>query len=337
MRVLVTGGAGYIGTHTCVALLQSNHEVLVIDNLSNSSLVAIDRIKLIANRSFEFIEGDIRDHALLLKIMKKFSPEAVIHFAGLKAVGESVHHPLQYYDVNVRGSLELLKAAEDVCCNLIIFSSSATVYGVPEYLPYDEDHPTVPTNPYGQSKLIVERVLQDWIKANNRRRAVCLRYFNPVGAHISGLIGEDPKNIPNNLMPFIVQTAAGRRAQLSIFGDDYDTRDGTGERDYIHVSDLANGHLLALEKHELLNHFQIINLGTGLGTTVKELIKEFENSTKQKVKTKISKRRPGDIPKSYADTELAAKLLGFQCTKSISDMCRDAWNWQKQNLDGYST
>jgi UDP-glucose 4-epimerase len=335
MRVLVTGGAGYIGTHTCVALLQSNHEVLVIDNLSNSSPVAIDRIKLITNRSIEFIEGDIRNHALLLKTMREFSPEAIIHFAGLKAVGESVQDPLQYYDVNVHGSLELLKAAEAVGCNLLVFSSSATVYGVPEYLPYDENHPTVPTNPYGQSKLMVERILQDWVKANNSRRALCLRYFNPVGAHISGLIGEDPKNIPNNLMPFIVQTAAGRRAKLSIFGDDYDTRDGTGERDYIHVSDLADGHLLALEKHKQLDHFQTINLGTGSGTTVKELIKEFEISTKQKIKTKISKRRPGDIPKSYANTELAAKRLDFKCTKSISDMCRDTWNWQKQNLDGY--
>jgi len=335
MRVLVTGGAGYIGTHTCVALLQNNHEVLVFDNLSNSSPVAIDRISLITNRSVEFIEGDIRDNALLIKVMREFSPEAVIHFAGLKAVGESVGDPLKYYDVNVRGSLELLKAMEAVGCNRLIFSSSATVYGLPEYLPYKEDHPTAPTNPYGQSKLMVERILQDWINANNSRRALCLRYFNPVGAHVSGLIGEDPKNTPNNLMPFISQTAAGRLTELSIFGDDYDTRDGTGERDYIHVSDLANGHLLALERHKLLDHFQILNLGTGSGTTVKELIKEFEISTQQKIKIKISKRRPGDISKSYADATLAAKLLDFKCEKSISDMCRDTWNWQKKNLYGY--
>jgi len=335
MRILVTGGAGYIGTHTCVALLQSNHEVLVFDNLSNSSPGAIDRIKLITNKSVEFIEGDIRDHALLLQVVREFSPEAVIHFAGLKAVGQSVKDPLQYYDVNVRGSIELLKAISSVDCNLIIFSSSANVYGLPEYLPYDEDHPTAPTNPYGQSKLMVENILQDWIKTNNSRRALCLRYFNPVGSHISGSIGEDPKNVPNNLMPLIVQTAAGIQEYLSIFGDDYDTRDGTGERDYIHVSDLANGHLLALEKHELLDRFQVINLGTGSGTTVKELIEEFEICTNQKIKIKISARRSGDIAKCYADTTLAAKLLDFKCEKSISDMCIDSWNWQKQDFQDY--
>ena len=258
-----------------------------------------------------------------------------VHFAGLKAVGESVQDPLHYYDVNVSGSIELIKAMEAVDCNLFIFSSSATVYGVPEYLPYDENHPTVPTNPYGQSKLMVERILQDWVKAKNSRRALCLRYFNPVGAHISGLIGENPKNIPNNLMPFIVQTASGKQAELSIFGDNYDTRDGTGERDYVHVSDLADGHLLALEKHTLLERFQIINLGTGFGTTVKELIVEFEKSTKQKIKTQVSERRMGDISKCHADTRLATKLLGFKCKKSISDICIDAWNWQKQNPKGY--
>ena len=335
MRVLVTGGAGYIGTHTCVALLQKNHEVLVIDNLSNSSPVAIDRVKLITSQSIGFIEGDIRDQALLLKVMKEFAPEAVIHFAGLKAVGESVKEPLQYYDVNVRGSIELLKAMGSVGCKLLIFSSSATVYGLPQYLPYDEDHPTKPTNPYGQSKLMVECMLRDWVKANRSQRALCLRYFNPVGAHMSGLIGENPKNIPNNLMPFIVQTASGRHARLSIFGDDYDTRDGTAERDYIHVSDLANGHLLALERHKLLDRFQVINLGSGLGTTVKELIEKFENSTKQKIKTEISERRRGDITKFYADTKLAAKLLDFKCKKSIADMCIDTWNWQQKNPQGY--
>jgi UDP-glucose 4-epimerase len=335
MRVLVTGGAGYVGTHVCVALLENNHEVLVYDNLSNSSLVALERVKLIANRSVEFIEGDIRDQALLSKVIKEFSPDAVIHFAGLKAVGESVQDPLQYYDVNVSGSIGLIKAIETVDCNLFIFSSSATVYGVPEYLPYDENHPTIPTNPYGHSKLMVENILQDWINSKNNRRAICLRYFNPVGAHTSGLIGENPKNIPNNLMPLIVQTASGKRVELSIFGDNYDTRDGTCERDYIHVNDLADGHLLALEKHTLLDSFQIINLGTGLGTTVKELIIEFENSTMQTIKTQISERRTGDISKCYADTSLATKLLDFKCKKSISDICIDAWNWQKQNPQGY--
>jgi len=335
MRVLVTGGTGYIGAHACVALLQKDHEVLVLDNLSNSSPVVIDRIQLITKRSIEFIEGDIRDQALLLKVMSEFKPEVVMHFAGLKAVSESVQHPLQYYNVNVCGSLELLKAMETSESSLFIFSSSATVYGLPEYLPYDENHPTVPTSPYGQSKLMVERVLRDWVKANKNRRAICLRYFNPVGAHISGLIGEDPKNIPNNLMPLLVQTASGRRARLSIFGNDYDTRDGTGERDYIHVSDLANGHLLALEKHGLLDHYQIINLGTGSGTTVKELIAEFEISTKKKIKIKKMGRRLGDIAKFYADPKLAAELLDFKCEKSISDMCIDSWNWEKQNPHGY--
>ena len=335
MRVLVTGGMGYIGAHACVALLEKDHEVLILDNLSNSSLVVLDRIKLITSCSIEFIEGDIRDQTPLLKVMREFKPEAVMHFAGLKAVGESVQHPLQYYEVNVCGSLALLKAMENFGSSLFIFSSSATVYGVPEYLPYDENHPTVPTNPYGQSKLMVERVLQDWVKSNRKRRAICLRYFNPVGAHISGLIGEDPKNIPNNLMPYVVQTASGRRAHLSIFGNDYDTRDGTGERDYIHVSDLAKGHLLALEKHRLLDRYQIINLGTGSGTTVKELIQEFEISTKQKIKIKQMGRRLGDIAKFYADPSLAADLLDFKIEKSISDMCIDSWNWEKQNPHGY--
>jgi len=335
MRVLVTGGAGYIGTHTCVSLLEKNHEVLVFDNLSNSSPVALDRVKLITKKSFEFIEGDIRDQTTLLKVIRDFLPDAVIHFAGLKSVGESVEDPLQYYDVNVHGSLQLLKAMEIFDCNLLVFSSSATVYGPAKYLPYDESHPTAPTNPYGQSKLMFELMLKDWVKSNPKCKALCLRYFNPVGAHISGLIGEDPKNTPNNLMPLIVQTAAGRQTELSIFGADYDTRDGTGERDYIHVSDIANGHLLALEKNKILDPFQIINLGTGSGTTVKELIEEFEVSTHNNIKTKILERRPGDIAKCYADTKLAARLLDFKCTKTISDMCIDSWNWQKQNPKGY--
>lgn len=330
MRVLVTGGAGYIGAHACVALLKKNYEVLVYDNLSNSSLAALDQVKLITNRSLEFIEGDIRDQSLLGKVMRDFAPEAVIHFAGLKAVGESVVEPLQYYDVNVRGSIELIKAINTVKCDLLVFSSSATVYGTPQYLPCDENHPTTPTNPYGQSKLMVEHILQDWTSANRSQKVICLRYFNPVGAHASGLIGENPTNTPNNLMPLIVETAAGKRSQLSIFGDDYGTRDGTGERDYIHVSDLVNGHLLALEQHKLLDRFQVINLGTGLGTTVKELINKFENSTKQKIQIEISGRRTGDIARIYADTKLAAELLNFKCQKSIENMCIDSWNWHKK-------
>ena len=335
MRVLVTGGAGYIGSHTCVSLLENKHDVLVFDNLSNSSQIALERVKCITKRSLEFVEGDIRDQATLLKVMRGFAPDAVIHFAGLKAVHESVQDPFSYYDVNVCGSIEVIRAMKTVGCNLLIFSSSATVYGAPKYLPYDEDHPTVPTSPYGWSKLMVEQILEDWVKAENRNMAVSLRYFNPVGAHISGLIGENPTDIPNNLMPFITQTAAGRREQLSIFGDDFETRDGTGERDYIHVSDLANGHLLALENHKSLEPFQVLNLGTGIGTTVKELNEEYERSTKQKIQFRILGRRPGDIDKFYAHTELAEKLLGFKCEKSISNMCMDTWNWQKKNPNGY--
>ena len=336
MKILVTGGAGYIGAHTCVELLKKGHEVLVFDNLLNSSSIALDRVKLITNQSLKFIEGDVRDYAVLSRVMKEFVPEAVMHFAGLKAVSESIINPLEYYDVNVRGSLEILRAMETIACNLLIFSSSATVYGIPEYLPCDEDHPTSPINPYGRSKLMVERLLEDWVKARRDHKAVCLRYFNPVGAHVSGLIGEDPRDTPNNLMPFIAQTASGRREQLSIFGGDYDTRDGTGERDYIHVSDLANGHLLALEYHKILERFQVLNLGSGQGTTVQEFVEEFERSTNQKIKREVLGRRPGDIAITYADTRLASRLINFRCEKSITHMCIDTWNWQKNNPNGYS-
>jgi UDP-glucose 4-epimerase len=335
MKVIVLGGAGYIGTHTCVSLLEKNHEILVIDNLLNGSLAAIDRVKYITNKHFKFVKGDIRDRSLLSKVMSSFKPDAVMHFAGLKAVGESTQFPLEYYDVNVRGSIEVLKAMEVVDCNLFIFSSSATVYGIAEYLPFDERHPLVPTNPYGQSKLIVEKILKDWVKAKDNNRAICLRYFNPVGAHASGLIGEDTESTPNNLMPYISQVASGRREILTIFGDDYETRDGTGERDYIHVSDLANGHLLALEKYKALEEFQVLNLGTGTGTTVKELIQEFERSTKQKIKIQILGRRQGDVAKSYANNSQAKILLGFNSEKTVSDMCKDTWNWQQKNPNGY--
>mgnify|MGYP001329028976 CR=1 FL=1 len=328
MRILVTGGAGYIGTHTCVELLNKEHNILVLDNFSNSSIKNLKRVEEITKKSLNFFEGDIRDQSIISKIMNQFKPEAVLHFAGLKIIGESVSKALEYYDVNVLGSLELLKVIEQTDCNLFIFSSSASVYGLPNYLPCDEHHSTLPTNPYGQSKLMVEQMLQDWVKTRNNLHAICLRYFNPIGAHPSGLIGEDPQMIPNNLMPMISQTAAGKFDKLLIFGDNYKTRDGTGERDYIHVNDLAKGHVLALEKYNKLKPFQILNLGTGSSTTVRELIKEFEKITQQKVPHQIVERRKGDIPSSFADTKLAFDLLNFKCEKSISDMCFDAWNWQ---------
>ena len=337
MRILVTGGAGYIGAHTCVELLETGHEVLVFDNLSNSYSIVLDRLREITNRSIQFVEGDIRDYECLSKAMQEFLPEAVIHFAGLKAVDESIIDPLQYYDVNVHGSLELIRAMEDNSCRLLIFSSSATVYGIPKFLPCDECHPTAPINPYGKSKLMVEHILKDWVNANASNIAVCLRYFNPVGAHMSGLIGESPKGIPSNLMPFITQTALGRHQQLSIYGDDYETDDGTCERDYIHVSDLARGHLLTLESYKKLDRFQVLNLGTGSGTSVKALVEGFENSTEQKIKTQVISRRQGDVAQSYADTKLASELIGFKCEKSIDDMCADTWNWQVKNPNGYTT
>ena len=336
MRVLVTGGAGYIGTHTCVELLANGHQVLVLDNLSNSSLLALDRVKWITNRPIEFVQGDVRDYALLSNVMKEFVPEVVMHFAGLKAVSESIDRPLEYYDVNVRGSLELLRAMESVACNVFIFSSSAAVYGIPDYLPCDECHPTSPVNPYSQSKLMVENILRDWVTSKANNSAVCLRYFNPAGAHSSGLIGEDPKGIPNNLMPFIVQTASGLHDQLLIFGDDYETFDGTCERDYIHVSDLAMGHLLALKYRAKLEPFQILNLGTGSSTSVKKMVKVFEQTTKQKLKIKSVMRRAGDVAQSYADTKLASELIGFKCNKSINEICTDSWKWYVKNPNGYS-
>ena len=336
MRILVTGGAGYIGAHTCVELLEKGHEVLVFDNLSNSYSIVLDRLREITNCSIQFVEGDIRDYACLSKAMQDFLPEAVIHFAGLKAVDESIIDPLQYYDVNVRGSLELLRAMEDNSCRLLIFSSSATVYGIPKFLPCDEGHPTAPINPYGKSKLMVEHILEDWVNARASNVAVCLRYFNPVGAHVSGLIGESPKGIPTNLMPFIAQTALGRHQHLSIYGDDYETADGTCERDYIHVSDLARGHLLTLETYKKLDRFQVLNLGTGSGISVKKLVEGFEEATKSKIKTQVISRRQGDVARSFADTKLASELIGFKCDKSINDMCADAWNWQVKNPSGYT-
>lgn len=337
MKIFVTGGAGYIGSHTCLELLKKKHEVVVYDNLSNGSMTALNRVKLLSNSNLEFIKGDIRSKDHLNEVMCRFSPDIVIHFAGLKSVEESTINPLKYYDVNVSGSLSLLTAMRKSGCTKIIFSSSATVYGEPNYLPYDEAHAVKPINAYGQTKRVVEQILLDWVPSNNSNQAIVLRYFNPIGAHESGLIGENPLGDLNNIMPYIAQVALGQRPHLSIYGDDYPTRDGTGERDYIHVVDLATYHLKAAENLNRLQKFQILNLGTGSGTTVKELVTVFEQETGQLIKTKITERRLGDVAKAWADPSLAEELLKYKCKRTIENMCRDVWHWQKLNPRGYET
>mgnify|MGYP006147518735 CR=1 FL=1 len=335
MKVLVTGGAGYIGSHTCIELLTAGHEVCVIDNLSNGHIEAIERVKRLSNKNLTFFKLDIRDSAALKLIFSEFNPESVIHFAGLKAVAESVLEPLNYYDVNVNGTTSLLNAMAVTNCINFVFSSSATVYGKPDYLPYDEEHSTRPVNPYGRTKLMTENILNDWSSTNIKRRATALRYFNPVGAHPSTLIGEDPLGIPNNLMPFIAQVAVGSRDILNIFGDDYDTFDGTGVRDYIHVVDLARAHVAAIEKQQDLNSFEIINLGSGKGTSVLELVKAFELISGVNIKINISNRRDGDLDESWANPTKAFEKIGWKTVFNISDMCRDTWAWQKNNPQGY--
>ena len=334
MRVLVTGGAGYIGSHTCVELLEAGHEVFVIDNFSNGHVTALDRVRNISNRDLQFINADIRDLGALDKIFNNFKPEAVIHFAGLKAVGESVADPLLYYDVNVRGSISLLMAMSKAECNNIVFSSSATVYGIPEYLPYDEEHPTNPVNPYGRTKLIIENIISDWSKVDERRRGTILRYFNPVGAHESGLIGEEPIGVPNNLMPYIVQVADGRRDYLNIFGNDYDTSDGTGARDYVHVVDLAHAHTRALSQNKL-NKFDILNIGAGKSSTVLELLKIFEDTCGVSIKYKYSPRRDGDLDAFWANSSKSFEKMSWKPERNIKKICEDTWRWHQQNSTGY--
>ena len=334
MRVLVTGGAGYIGSHTCVELLNAGHEVFVIDNLCNGHEIALDRVRGITNRDLRFMNADIRDLSTLDNIFNTYKPEAVIHFAGLKAVGESVANPLMYYDVNVGGSVSLLTAMSKAGCNNIVFSSSATVYGKPHYLPYDEEHPTNPVNPYGCTKLIIENIIKDWTIVDSKRKGTILRYFNPVGAHESGQIGEEPIGVPNNLMPYIAQVADGRLDCLNIFGNDYDTIDGTGSRDYIHVVDLARAHISALNS-KILENFEILNVGGGKGTTVLELIKKFEDVYGQAIKYKYLSRRDGDIAASWADPSKAFKKMDWQPEKNIKQICEDTWLWHKLNPAGY--
>ena len=334
MRVLVTGGAGYIGTHTCIELLNAGHEVFVIDNLCNGHEAALERVRSITNRELQFTNADIRDAKALDKIFNDFKPEAVIHFAGLKAVGESVVDPLIYYDVNVGGSISLLAAMSEVGCDKIVFSSSATVYGKPQYLPYDEEHPTNPVNPYGRTKLIIEGIINDWTKVDVKRKGAILRYFNPVGAHQSGQIGEEPIGIPNNLMPYIAQVADGRREYLNIFGNDYETIDGTGARDYIHVVDLAHAHTCALNQNKL-NNFEILNIGGGKGTTVFELLSIFEEVSGKIIKFKYLPRRDGDLAAFWADFSKAFEMMNWQPERDINMICEDTWRWHKNNPNGY--
>jgi UDP-glucose 4-epimerase len=334
MRVLVTGGAGYIGSHTCVELLEAGHEVFVIDNLCNGHEIALDRVRGITNRDLQFMNADIRDANALDNIFNAFKPEAVIHFGGLKAVGESVANPLMYYDVNVGGSVSLLMAMSKAGCNNIVFSSSATVYGKPKYLPYDEEHPTNPVNPYGRTKLIIENMINDWIKVDKERKGTVLRYFNPVGAHESGQIGEEPIGVPNNLMPYIAQVVDGRREHLNIFGNDYETVDGTGARDYIHVVDLALVHTSALNQNKL-DRFEVLNVGGGKSTTVLELVSKFEEISGIPIKFKYLPRREGDLSAFWADSSKAFEIMGWKIERNIEQICEDTWRWHKLNPTGY--
>jgi len=333
--VLVTGGAGYIGSHTCIALIEAGYEIVVFDNFCNSSKESIQRVEKIVGRTIPLVEGDIRSSSDLQKVFDTYKIDSVIHFAGLKAVGESVEQPLKYYDNNVNGTIVLCEVMQQNNCKSIVFSSSATVYGDPHTTPIKEDFPLSATNPYGRSKLMVEEILRDLYVSDNHWKVVLLRYFNPVGAHNSGTIGEDPNGIPNNLMPFIAQTAVGKRSCLSVFGDDYDTHDGTGVRDYIHVVDLAAGHVKALDKIESFTEVMTINLGTGTGYSVKDMVKAFEKVSGKEVPFCIAPRRAGDIAKCYADPSYAKEVLGWEAKKNIEKMCEDSWRWQSQNPNGY--
>jgi len=328
MRVLVTGGAGYIGSHTIVEAMRAGHDVLVVDNFCNASRDVISRLSRLTNREVPCREVDILDRTGLDVVFEEFRPEAVIHFAGLKAVGESSIIPARYYAVNVAGSINVIEAMERAGCGRIVFSSSATVYGAPQYLPLDEEHPLAATNPYGRSKLQVEDILRDQAAARPDWAVAILRYFNPVGAHDSGLIGESPRGAPNNLMPFVAQVAAGKRKQLSIFGNDYDTRDGTGVRDYIHVVDLARAHVAALDWTSREFGARPFNLGVGNGTSVLEMIDSFEAASGRKVPYEVVERRPGDVASCYADATRAADELGWRAIRDIDDMCASGWRWQ---------
>lgn len=334
--ILVTGGAGYIGSHTVLQLLEANNQVIVLDNLCNSSQESLNRVEQLTGKKTIFVKGDIRDHTILELLFSKHKIDSVIHFAGLKAVGESVEKPLNYYNNNVYGTLTLCEAMKKFGVKNLVFSSSATVYGDPVELPLHEDMPTgQPTNPYGMSKLMVELVLRDLYKSDDTWNIALLRYFNPAGAHPSGRIGEDPNGIPNNLMPYITQVATGKREKLSVYGNDYDTPDGTGVRDYIHVEDLAAGHLKALKKLQSNVGLVTYNLGTGQGYSVLDMVKEFEKQSGKNIPYQFVERRSGDVASCYADPKVAREELGWTATRGLEEMCRDSWNWQSSNPEGY--
>lgn len=333
--ILVTGGAGYIGSHTVVELMAAGLEVVIADNLSNAKPAVLDRLERITGRRPAFVKLDVRDRGALRRLFADHAFGAVIHFAGLKAVGESVTQPLRYYDNNVSGSVALFECMAEAGVKTLVFSSSATVYGDPRSVPIGEDFPLSATNAYGRSKLMIEDVLRDVAKADPNWRVALLRYFNPVGAHSSGMIGEDPNGIPNNLLPYVAQVAVGKLKELSVFGGDYPTPDGTGVRDYIHVVDLASGHLAALRALKEYQGVLTVNLGTGRGYSVLEMIKAFEAVSGRPVPYRIVGRRPGDIAQCYADPALAERLLGWRAGRGIEDMCADAWRWQSMNPQGY--
>ena len=330
MRILVTGGTGFIGSHTCLCLMTEGHEITILDDLSNSRVDMLDRIAEIAGRRPDFVRGDVRDRELLNRLFSQKGFEAVIHFAGLKAVGESVAQPLRYYDCNVCGAITLCLAMRDACVKTLIFSSSATVYGDPASVPITEDFPRSATSPYGASKLTIENMLADLAKADPEWRVARLRYFNPVGAHESGLIGEMPSGVPNNLMPYIAQVASGIRPRLSIFGSDYPTHDGTGVRDYIHVTDLAEGHVAALNYLCRTPGLLTVNLGTGQGYSVLDMVKAFERASGRNIPYALEPRRPGDVAACYADPSSAENLLDWKARRDIDAMCRDSWRWQSE-------
>lgn len=335
-NILITGGAGYIGSHTAVELLNKNYNVIVYDNLSNSSRISIDRVEEITGKKISFYEADILDKAKLKEVLVNEKIDVLIHCAALKSVGESVSKPLEYYHNNLTGTLTTLEAMKEVGCKNLIFSSSATVYGNPKSVPITEDFPKGEcTNPYGWSKSMMEQIMIDLQKSDSAWKIVLLRYFNPIGAHKSGKIGEDPQGIPNNLLPYIAQVAVGKLDYLRVFGDDYDTVDGTGVRDYIHVVDLAKGHVCAIDKLDSLDGVSIINLATGNGYSVLEVVKAFEEASGRKVPYKIVGRREGDIAKCFADATKAYKVLGWKAENCIKEMCEDSWRWQKNNPNGY--
>ena len=335
MAVLVTGGAGYIGSHTVIELLDNGYEVVVVDNLCNSKEESLKRVREIAGKDFKFYKADVCDIDAMREIFEAESIDSIIHFAGLKAVGESVAKPIEYYDNNIGSTMVLLKVMREFGCKNIVFSSSATVYGKPKSVPIREDFELSATNPYGRTKLFIEEILRDVYKADNTMNIALLRYFNPIGAHKSGKIGEDPNGIPNNLMPYITQVAIGKLKQLNVFGNDYATHDGTGVRDYIHVLDLAHGHLLAIKKLETKPGLVTYNLGTGRGYSVLDMVKAFEKASGKKVPYVIAPRRPGDIDECYSDPSLAKREIGFEAKYDLEEMCADSWRWQSNNPNGY--